>query len=198
VSVPIPCHECRNLIYVEVPKAGCTSVKQLFAELDGKLDGSSYEHEEFHQWFGYIWCTDIDTLHGWFALPWASRFRFTLVRHPLRRFRSLYQDYRMRFDYGEMGIDGFALEVLPVLIGDGDAHAAPQVAFVGTDLSLFDFVGHTEDMPKLSAALSDALGEIVEVPWLHVSTKTQERLSTEAEAFVRGIYHEDFDALGYS
>lgn len=192
----IPCHsiEMYRLVYVEVPKAGCTSVKYALAPYKKGYPWRSDDFEAMHRWFGYQHAAGLEDLARRFANRWRDYQKFTVVRHPIRRFESLY--YQKIDPHGRRDINDFVAH-----LGDDnhwlwDTHGISQVSLIGTDLSQYDFVGRTEDMPEVERYLCRVLDD-VQIPHLFRSSRTREPLSQQTIDRLYAIYREDFDVLGY-
>lgn len=184
----VPCHayETVGVVYVEVPKAGATSIKWALSPFKG---GPPEPTEDIHRWTGYIEAEDVSHLYRWLSTRWSSYFRFTVLRDPIARFVSFY-----RWLPRDQQID---LERFILAGGWRDnIHAIPQTAIVGTDLARFDYIGRTEDMAEVQAVLREHLDRPVVVPWLNAAKAKVPEVSELAEAMLREFYAEDYDVLG--
>jgi len=186
-SVPTHPIERPKVVYVEVPKAGCTSVKTMLSPLKG---GPPQPWEDVHHWFGYTHARDHHQLGEWMRGRWSRYFRFTVVREPVARFESYF--------YGRMNpeedINEYALHQLA---NDGDIHAARQVDILGPFLSIFDFVGRLEYPQQITEVLQHQLRRKVVMPHLNASEGERTRLNREALRAIRSHYRADFALLGY-
>lgn len=190
----VPCHpvEVAGIVYVEVPKAGCTSVKAALAPFKGGIT----KQDDVHKWFGYTHARSTEEMRRWLGTRWLNLFRFTVVRHPIARFESFYWglSYHERGAYGD--INRFVLEEFPTSPWAWDIHAIPQSMLLG-GIGGFDFVGKTEDMEEVSGMLSDVTGTTVKIGHLNRSSKHRVKLEPEARDRLREIYIRDFEELGY-
>lgn len=184
----VPVHPIRpSLVYVEVPKAGCTSVKMMLAPLKG---GGPEPWEDIHQWFGYTHADDHHHLREWLRGRWADWFRFTVVRDPITRFESYFHGRQVGGN-----INDFALNRLRDV---DDIHAARQTDLLGYDLSCYDFVGRLEEPELIEATVSEVLGMELTLPWLNRSRRPKgSALTPKARRSVRAYYRADFELLGY-
>jgi hypothetical protein len=191
----IPCHpvESIGVVFVEVPKAGCTSVKWVLSPFKG---GPPREGTDVHQWFGYTHADSVGQLHEWLDTRWRGFFRFTVVRDPIARFRSFYYGLQPweRGAYGD--INRYVLEEFDRDPWRWDIHAVPQTMLIGEELWRFDFVGRTEDMEAVRRELSLVVGQEIEMPHLNRSPAGP-RPNERAMWRLREVYRADFEALGY-
>lgn len=185
----IPCHPIPgvNVVYVEVPKAGCTSVKLALAPLLGADPPA-----DIHRWFGYTHARNEEELGDWLTGRWAGWFRFTVVRHPVRRFESFYA-----------GIDPDGLGDINAWIAARqdderwlDIHAVPQRRLTG-DPSLYDFVGRLEETRAIEEAIGVATNCDLDLPRANASAAPRRRLTQRSLSALRTIYAADLDAFDY-
>lgn len=186
----IPCHplEAIQAVYVEIPKAGCTSVKIALSAFKG---GSP--DRDIHSWFGYTTAHGVDELYRWFETRWRGFFKFTVVRQPIARFESFY--YSLPGATADE-VSSFVLEDFSWSGWRTDIHAQPQTHLIGTELERFDFVGRTERMGEVEALLSKKFGRL-RIPHANRSRTPRGELSKPARAFLRRVYRQDFEILGY-
>jgi len=178
-----------GVLYVEVPKAACSSLKAALAPY--RRPGPTPQGEALHRWFGYTYAFAERELDAWIARHWSGYFRFTVVRHPIERFES--------FFYSKVGgedIDEFARDFAESGWAR-DAHAERQADLIGRDLSKYHYVGRVEDLTRTADVLSQVVGSPVRVPHLNGSIRGP-GLGAEARATVAEHYREDFDLLGYT
>jgi len=129
-------------------------------------------------------------MQDWLAHRWAHLFRFTVVRDPIARFVSYFCSQR-RGDIERYILDGFSLEV-----ARRDIHTAPQTDIIGTDLSRFDFVGHTEVMDHVSAVLSEVTDTEIVIGHRNRTHRERPDLSASAIARLQEIYRADLEVIG--
>ena len=191
----IPCHpiESERLVYVEVPKAGCTSIKWGLSPFVG---GPPEVEDEIHAWFGYTHARDRGELDRWLASRWKDHFRFTVVRDPIARFESFFYGTSGRPAWGD--INRYVLEELatPADPWRDDIHLVPQALIVG-DLSLYDHVGRTHTLNQTARAVSAYLGRRVTFGHLNRSTAERQELSRAARARLRALYRADYERFGF-
>src|SRR3990172_2820060 len=102
----LPCHPLpgERAVWLEVPKAGCTSLKVALA--DFRKGDPPKNADEVHTWFGY---SHVETLKG-FDQRWRGWYRFTVVRSPITRFLSFFyglNDDERPEDLNEFVLHGF-------------------------------------------------------------------------------------------
>lgn len=188
--LPIPCHpvEAANLVYVEVPKAGCTSIKWALAAFKGEQPVKS---TDIHHWFGYTHARDVAELNEWLTGRWGNMRRFTVVRNPVDRFLSFYYGLQPA-ERGAWGdVNRYVIEQLGVDAWAEDIHVVPQTLLLGTNLSCYDHVGHTEDMAATAAWLG------VAVPHHSRYEGVRQPLTAAALKRLRSVYRTDYEVLGY-
>lgn len=195
----VPCHpfEAARCVYVEVPKAGCTSVKTALSPFKG---GPPEDGEDIHGWTGYTHARSVRHLYDWLETRWSDLFRFTVVREPTERFVSFYyglEPYE-RGCYGDVNRYVCSGEFERDLEWRSNIHVIPQTLLIGTELERFDFVGRTETMDvELWREFRDRLGLDVDVPHLNRSSADRDELSDETRERLRVIYWRDYEVLGY-
>lgn len=183
-------HDLPPLVWVEVPKAASTSLKLALAQLRGRQFTSD---AGLHDWLGYSHAS-ADQLAEWLAAWRGQRFRFTVVRHPVSRWLSLYHEKIDPHGYGDASAwltanaDSWWWD---------DLHAVPQVAIIGST-AWYDYIGRVEDMPALEAQLSAATGQTVQLPWANRTAGRPPRLTPRARQLLCRRYAADLEAFGYS
>jgi hypothetical protein len=185
-----------NVVYTEVPKAGCTSVKLALAPFRGGPPEG--DHDALHRWFGYSHARHIGEMQAWFATCWSDFLRFTVVRHPLARFESFYYEKLTDAERAVYGsIDRYVRETFPTDSWRWDVHTVPQTAMIGTELSVFHHVVKLEEIHKLGPILSKRARRKVVIPHANRSVAPRQPMTEATEAELREIYRVDFEVLGY-
>lgn len=187
----VPCHpyDARRLVYVEVPRAGCSSIKTALGYL---LGDDVPDLGEIHRWTGYTMARDTDQLADWLTGRWAGYRRFTVVRHPVERFLSSYYGV----DAAGLGDPNAWIRARPDDVHWKDIHAVPQRRIVG-ELALYDLVGRLEDMPAVETWLREATGDDVTMPHVNPSRAPRIPLDVESLRTLRRFYSDDLVAFGY-
>lgn len=182
----IPCHpiDGAGIVYVEVPKAGCTSIKLALSGLKG---GPPEPDEDIHHWWSYTWATDLAELYRWFDTRWRTYFKFTVVREPVARFESFY--------YGKVGQYAINSYVHALRMTQLDVHAVPQASLLGPELDRFSFIGRTEQMDVVGTVLSAVAGQVITVPHANRSEPERRPLTPKARARLLEVYHADIAML---
>ncbi len=196
-------HNGQKLAYFCIPKCGKTSVKSLMAEI-GRPNESYFN-------YGAKVFNPLDRHRA------KDAYRFTVIREPISRLVSAYNDrIGDRDDVRRSGlsttlckplglnpspdIEEFVLNLRKyALINDRVyRHVIPQVKYVGKDANYYDAIYKIQDIPRLADDLSQMLG-------LELSTrknnsskknKTVSDLSNEAIELAKEYYSEDFNILG--
>lgn len=195
----IPLHPVAGIdvVYAEVPKAGCTSVKLALAPFRGGAPASD-DNETLHRWFGYSYARHVGEMQDWFATCWGGFYRFTVVRNPIARFESFYYEKvsdAQRAVYGS--IDRYVDKHFDADDWRWNAHTVPQTALIGTNLSVFDDVFRLERIHKLGIELTKRVGAKVTIPHANRSSVPRKAMSPGTEEQLRDIYRADFEVLGY-
>ena len=195
-------HEIRQhrLLYVEVPKAACTSIKlafRHFREFDdlpsGGGGGGGGEYSELHDSFGYknipYFCFER-TLKIYRRRGWKI---FTAVRNPYDRFVSHYKNFLA--PHGLL-FDEY-IEQFSLADHRFDNHLRPQHELVGSNLSLYDHIGRVEHMHELYSYLETVVGPIEHVK-ANTTRSSDCSLTGSQRHKVYEIYKGDFELLGYA
>lgn len=183
----------QKILYIEVPKAGCSSVK--YALRNFKEGGSSEtDRREVHSLFGYT-IVHAKSLKQMIASSYPGWIVFTVVRNPYDRFLSLYYDDNKK--NWETPFD----EYLNNFVKSKwifDNHGIAQASLIGDDLSAFDFVGRTENMPELFTFLSKSFQQrIISTHKNKSSPSNKITLNSEQKEKIFKLYKKDFEVLGY-
>ncbi len=190
----VPCHpyDAAGIVYVEVPRSGCSSLKTALAPLLGDV-GDGVSLADIHQWTGYTMARDRGQLESWLRGRWAGYLKVTLVRHPVDRFLSFFHGISPA---GRPAVDAFVLGGHPDWL---DIHGRPQTAIIG-DPAWYDVVGRLEELRPLEGALSSRVGRPIRLPHVNSShwiEQPREALGPDALGRVRTVYRADFEGLGY-
>ena len=165
-----------GLAYCAVPKAGCSSVKAMLAELDSDVSLPPENRRNGDTWHSLYptrrWRGDV------FA-EYARSYRFTVVRDPVKRLMSVYtnrvvdrkelHNSRKLQRRKNMPMDPdpdtfFAnLEIYAGLSSVIKHHILPTWMFTGPDLSQYDRVYRTEQIGELAKDLAERTGQEIAV-----------------------------------
>lgn len=213
-----------KLIYVETPKVGCTTIKQIL------------QHAEYDYDTSKVSMKDHDLLHDRSCSPLKSPeynealflncinsedyFTFSFVRNPFTRVLSAYLDKIVGkpgvFNQFQkrIGIDSSSNipsfnEFLEIIYTqpevEMDPHWAPQSFLLGCDKVHYDFLGRFENFDDsinelISRTKLRLLPEANSLGRAHAtsaSDQLKEYYTKRAIHRVREIYSEDFRRLGY-
>lgn len=202
-----------GLAYAAVPKAGCSSVKEMLAEIDPEFTQpapSENNHATFHTAYPTRrWRGDHFQRH-------ENAFRFTVVRDPIKRLMSVYTNRvvdmkdlhksRKLRNRGVLPLDPdpdtfFAnLKRYARLSSVIKHHILPTWMFAGPDLSAYDKVYRTDQMNDLAQDLSAKAGKSV-VPRRSNSSRSSlkfDDLKPETQQALRPVLADEYRYLsGY-
>lgn len=193
----IPCHiyGAAKLVFVEVPKAGNTSIKRALAHLNGwEYDR---DHPDIHKLTGYAYATEGE-LRGHLEERWREWSTFAMVRHPYDRFRSFWQGAIGRNALAGVGLLDVNVWV-QARIDDPfwqDFHAIPQSRII-VDPSLYDHIGRVDDMAATEAWLTEVAGHEVTIPHANRSGSEGIVLDDRTKAIIRELYRADFEMFAF-
>lgn len=159
-----------NLIYCAVPKAGCSSVKAMLADIDPEVTLPPPE-ERTNRTYHEIYPTTKFRPRVFHA---GEAYRFTMVRDPIKRLMSVFTNRVVEKRELHNSRRLKRRQVLP-LDPDPDTffqnltryaqlsssikhHAAPISRYTGPDLAAFDRIYRTDEMPDLAGFLSGRSG----------------------------------------
>ena len=190
----IPTHpfETARLVWVEVPKSGSTSVKMALANA---LLGTAFTDDiGLHDFVGWTHARTQAELAEWLAQRWDGWYRFTVVRHPIDRFESLY--YEKIDPAGRGSINAWVAAQADSYWWE-DIHAVPQTRIIG-DPAAYDCVGRLERLDELATMLSERLAVPLQFG-RHNSARRPDRepLTAETRALLARIYAADLEAFEY-
>ena len=197
MSTSIHPFEDQRVVYVEVPKAGCTSIKWVLRSLRGDWGGEP--DASFHRWFGYRH-VDSARLGQVLDEQFPGWKKFTVIREPGARLVSLYHNI-VRCSNEWKGAQCASLhDFVRNFERSGwrhDGHGRPQTEIVGEDLSIYDFVGRTEDMAAVFAYLRD----LFDLPGVAEASCNRshysEYLAEEDGAILSRVFARDYEVLPY-
>lgn len=202
----------RRLAYLQIPKAGCTSMRAALC-LWNRPDvpralllerGTFVRHPE---WSDLVQPGDPVLAHC---------FRFTFVRHPYERFASFFRSKignrpqsAIKPHFLKMGLrpgmtpgEVFAC-VEATAREELDPHLTPQSYFVfDGEKARVDFIGHLERLAEGLDEIAAKTGTRLEMLKLNATEKNpsappREPLTPELEKRVAAFYAEDFRRFGY-
>lgn len=211
-----------RVAYFIVPKAACTSIKSLFAELDGGvpaprrglgdrlLGRPAPKPPSIHQVPGYVTTAFAD------VAPVPDGFaRITVVRDPLARLHSAWSNKTGVSVFADRGeIDALSSAGVPLDPSFGAfvehferyrafsrpamVHTRPLAWHLGPDLGIYDAVFRLEALGAFEAYLSDRVGTPVTVPRENRSPTPERPLGFEARHadLARAILAPDYALLG--
>jgi hypothetical protein len=210
---PVPEHK---VIYVKNPKAGCSTI---LVWLD-RLHTGDYDHEfgDVHQENRLPTVRDLGraTIERMLS---GSAYRFSFVRHPVRRFESVYWDklvHNLKWRKNvpaALGLDLSPDTVVPFEqflsivekqdpVSEMDPHWRPQHVNLMHPLVTYDHVGRLEDF----AAELEHIREAAGLPHVPLEVRNTSR-RTETDSVYEGrpdlvrrveqLYATDFELYGY-
>ncbi len=194
-QIPTHVYHRAKIVYVEVPKAGCTSIKSMLAP----LRGDEYTGEDIHEWTGYVYARGLKTLYAYLDNRWPDFFKFTVVREPIDRFQSFFYGLNVgeKIAYnGSTDINEFVMSKLEFNPWMSDIHAVPQHWLTGDRLGHYTHLGTLETIEKTVDAIIEWTGTEVHMPHLNKSRRT-DTLSMAARRKLSRMFEEDFKLYGY-
>jgi len=200
-----------KLGYLPIPKAACSTLKFAFLRLENEQLADAYHADELkriHQYFSR-------KPQNWVSLRDLRRkgsFRFTVVRDPIDRFMSAYQnrvvDYsdlenkafqkRRRADLSRSpSIDELALNLHAYCETNASInhHVRPQAEFI-RDKAAFDRIYAMSDLPALADDVFDQTGVRLTLAKSNSSKTEKPRLAADALEALQQFYAVDYEFLG--
>jgi hypothetical protein len=218
---------CANMLYLEVPKAGCTTIRYLLQAAAMRHNGDEAALRRL--------ITDRTSVHDFAISPLvrlsalgetksdillngADIFRFSIVRDPTTRVLATYLDkiaHGRGYHYdivrtaaevpegSSIGFECFLETIAAMPIESMDIHWRPQFALLRPDLVTYSYLGRFENfLGSLSEIIAHIPADLrIEVPDPVGKTNASERLgefmTPRADELIRSIYAADFEAFGY-
>jgi len=190
----------RRLIYVVVPKTGCSSVKQSFA--DGTESGDKPLHKLISKKLHTAYLTDEQNEY----------FKFTFVRNPFDRLASCYthkivkSDVDLRKNYWgfakiekQEDFSSFVKKEARIPDMVSDAHFQSQYALLyQRGKPLYDSLGHFETLARDFEPIRERY-DLRPLPHIHHMRKGDWRdfYTPELAEIVYQRYRRDFELFGY-
>ena len=219
------CRNQLNYIYVEVPKAGSSSV---VLNLHGLTHGEASDSETSRNALADSLRYPAKSLHQEFsnrlrsALVLEDHFIFTFVRNPYTRIlsgflnkiqkdsaESIGRRRRLGFkphDEEHVSFAQFLERIRETDIAQLDIHFRPQWHLLGLDKQIkYDFIGHLEnfdsDLQYVLNRISNKSFADEPSAWrghaTHANKSLKQFYGAEEQALVAEIYQDDFKFLGY-
>lgn len=203
-----------ELAYLQIPKAGCTSIRAAFC----RIERPEITDEQLTAPRAFVknpdWTDVVAADH-----PFLERcFRFTFVRDPIERFCSFHESkihgrtaenikphfLAMGFKSGMTIADSIDVaERVPA--GHTDPHFTPQSYFVfdAQGKCRVDLVGRLENMRETLDQVEQKSGVRLWTPRLNVTNKgdrkpARELLDPQSLARLEKFYAADIEAFGYT
>ena len=162
-----------NIRYYPVPKVACTSVKQVFFELE---HGGPYTGGSIHNEYGTpVFRANQPPRH-------PGELRIALVRDPIKRFISAYRNrihgheeaahWKLRQQGLPLDLKPFPslnefahdLKAYQALVPSLRHHTQPMVSFLGRNPGFYDRIFMMDDIASLEALLSERAGQPISLP----------------------------------
>jgi len=197
----------KKLLYVEIPKAGCTTIDyELFWK---PLFGDNQPREitcRFQEILGSKCTFHLNDLTSF-----KDYFKFTVVRDPYTRFMSAFyfilHNNRLSPIVQSLGISHWTDDIFgdPNIfihrvnksILNRNPHTALQTILLPKNLTDLDYIGQLEDMDSVEKCLSQVLSEKIQFGWWKKQREANNYypLKIDAEKF-NDIFMEDYETLG--
>lgn len=206
-----------KLLYLNNPKAACSTIKHSLWKAADRLTGKNTYKEDIHDRKGSPFVEDLFARNTYSRDALADARIFSVVRNPYVRILSAYLDkiggdpevwrpfakrFGIRLGVGQAQLT-FA-DFLRVIVSEPDellnSHFRPQYLNLLFPLSKPCFVGQLENWSETVAYLHD-LGVCVEdhrVHATHAAENLQRYYTEECVDLVKQKYRDDFELFGYS
>lgn len=186
--------EDHGIAYYATPKVACSSVKSALFEL---AHGVRYEQVATPE---KPWVHDHYFSTGFERLENPERFfKFAVVRDPVERFVSAYQNRVVM--YKELGeppdFSTFVRELdrYRQQSGSIEHHTAAQHDFIGGDLTYYDRVFPMGELHLLPQVIADATGYKVTLEHLHKGLDEKLLVTDRERQILSEIYEKDYGLL---
>lgn len=204
-------------IYVEVPKAACSTIKLTLQRIE--LNDRDYDPANKHRRATSPLLSPLSAPGDFLeALASPDYFRFCFVRDPYSRILSAYleklagDDFERAMRLRHLGLRDDAVpslrQFLEVLAGSDpagcDIHWARQSDLLTPDRIAYDFVGRFESFREDFEAVLARIGR--DADWIadarghgtDAALRLGQWIGPRERALIEAIYAEDFDRFGYS
>lgn len=205
----------RNAIYLNNPKAGCSSIKRTVMEYENSVGNTNIRiesGEDIHPRNADIFDYSISRYRA------GCEFIFSFVRNPFSRVLSVYLDkikndrseameFKRRVGFPEdqpLNLDEFLDGLNHLSSEQDDPHWRPQYDNLLSGKMPLHYIGYVESFEEDFAEVSSVIfGERIRLrSWMKHSTgateKVKECLSPENVEVILKKYHQDFEMFGYS
>jgi hypothetical protein len=189
----------KKLLYLEIPKAGCSSIKyELFYKAKY---GTDYTLKDIHEKVGYNWASSLE--------PFKNYFKFTIIRNPFTRFMTmiyfgpLYK--KKSIDLVRLlGIDDwpdnrfndpntFLYHVTKEIL-NRNPHTALQTYLLPENLNEMNYIGKVENMEEVENRIAQILGEKIKFPHINKSMRNYYAVKIDVDRF-NEVFQEDYSKL---
>lgn len=199
-KVSVRFYEELGCTYMNMPKAGCSSIKTGIAKKH-----KNPKKLKIHQ-------NNTDSTFVEMGENFLSSFKFTFVRNPFKRVVSAYNSkilmksdniWKLFFNENKINLnidlsfEYFLLLLQKQKIYNIDPHFRPQTALMCKDFIAYDFIGHLENIKEDIAFVSD----YVDLPKRKLNPTNEgisiKDLSAQDIDIILDIYKDDFALLSY-
>ena len=183
-----------KILYVEIPKAGCTSLKtELFFK---PKYGLPKPHENIHRRLGYKKILNLSR--------YKNYFKFTVTRDPYARFLALFNakliinkvkytgnPIQKILDSNNIQNPNDLLTFINKKVFMLNAHICPQYFLLPKNLHTLDFIGQIENMDEVNKVLSANLGKKIVIP--HLNKKGYKNTFPIDKDLFNFMYRKDYE-----